>query len=175
MTETETILREATPSDLLYIDSLRKQEGAALGFIPKAAYESIVEKRRVGGRDRWKYGRLLVVEDAKTLTGFCYASCANEVVTIFQIVVQADARRWHRALLMADEIERWTRALSRPGITCRVAYDLESNSFCRAIGYQPMKQVISTWLNQRESKSRRPLWEYYKDLNNGLFATPESA
>lgn len=129
----------------------------------------MAHRHRIGGRDRWKYARLLVTEDAGDLTGFCYASCANEAVTIFQIAVQIDARRWHRALLMADEIERWARYLERPGITCRVAFDLEANVFWRAIGYQPIKQVISTWLNQRESKSKRPLWEYYKDLNNGLF------
>ena len=170
MTETTTtVLREAAPKDLLYIDSLRKKNGAALGFIPKAAYESVVYRQRIGGRDRWKYARLLVTVDGDDLTGFCYASCAKEVVTIFQVVVQEDARRWHRALLMADEIERWSRALPRPGITCRVTYDLEANLFWRAIGYHPIKQVISTWLNQRESKSKRPLWEYYKDLHNGLF------
>ena|SRR5215831_3412184 len=164
----ETTLRDAVGADWIYIDSLRKREGSALGFIPKDAYLSVLERRCLSGRERYRYQRVLVTEDNGDLTGFAYISYADDFASIVQIVVQEDARRWHRALLMADEVERDVRKFGKQGITCRVAYDLESNFFWRAIGYLPIRQVVSTWLNQRESKSRRPLWLYKKEIG-GLF------
>ena len=53
-----TLLRDAVASDFAYIDTLRKKEGSALGFMPKDAYLSVLERRRVSNRDRWKYQRL---------------------------------------------------------------------------------------------------------------------
>lgn len=170
-----TTLRNGTPADWLYIDSLRKREGNALGFIPKDTYLSVLEGSRKANRDRWLYQRVLVTVDNNDLTGFAYASFASTYASIIQIVVQEDARRWQRALLMADEVEAEAKRRGNWGIKCRVAYDLESNFFWRAIGYVPEKQVVSTWLNQRESKSKRPLWLYYKDLNVGLFANTEAS
>jgi hypothetical protein len=164
-----TLLRDALPTDFLFIDSLRKKEGSALGFIPKDAYLGILTNTRPDGRDRWRYSRILVTVDNNDLTGFCYISYAGNFASIIQIVVQKDARRWHRALLMADEVERDARRFSKHGIKCRVAYDLESNTFWRAIGYVPMRLVTSTWLNQRESKSKRPLWHYQKTFD-GLWS-----
>jgi hypothetical protein len=169
-----TELRDAMPKDFIYIDSLRKKEGGALGFIPKDAYLSVLERREVAGRSRYRYQRVLVTVDNDDLTGFCYASYAGNYASIIQIVVQKDARRWYRALLMADEIERDAIRFNKQGLTCRVAYDLESNTFWRAIGYVPECLTTSTWLNQKESKSKRPLWVYRKTFN-GLFSDLQMA
>jgi predicted GNAT superfamily acetyltransferase len=166
----ETQMRDGVASDWLFIDSLRKKEGSALGFIPKDAYLSILEHAPRANRARYKYQRVLVTLDNDDLTGFAYTSYASEWASIIQIVVRSDARRWHRAMLMADEVERDAVRYGKKGVTCRVAYDLESNFFWRAIGYLPIKQVVSTWLNQRESKSKRPLWVYRKEIG-GLFAS----
>ena len=38
---TPTILREGFIDDFIYIDSLRKKEGQALGFIPKAVFSPL--------------------------------------------------------------------------------------------------------------------------------------
>ena len=161
----ETIVRFGAPHDWQYIDSLRKREGAALGFIPKAVYESVLEQRRVANRDRWRYQRIIVTEDNGDLTGFCMWSIHGERSNIFQIVIQADARRWHRAILMTQWVETEARGLKKVGVKCRVAMDLESNIFWRALGYVPVEAVVSTWLNQRESLSKRPLWIYHKDFD----------
>lgn len=170
--QTETILRDGVPSDWLYIDSLRKKEGRALGFLPKDYYLTVLEQRPLRDRDARAYStnRVLVTVDNGDLTGFCYCSFASSEASIFQIVVQEDARRWYRALLMADEVEREARKRGNFGIKCRVAFDLESNHFWRAIGYVPLRRVVSTWLNQRESQSKRPLWLYLKNLEGGLFS-----
>ena len=166
-----TLLRDALPGDFLYIDSLRKTEGSALGFIPKDVYLSVLERKRIANRDRWKYQRILVTVDNNELTGFCYYSFHGGYCKIVQIAIQNDARRWHRAMLMLDEIERHIHSIGKLGITCRVATDLESNYFWTAMGFVPQGVVTSTWLNQRESISKRQITVYTKTMG-GLFPSP---
>jgi hypothetical protein len=160
----ETILRPGKPEDWKYIDSLRKKEGSALGFIPKNCYMSVLAKIPDGGRKRWEYSQINIIEDNGELTGFCYTTFYEDIARIFQIVVQEDARRWYRASLLENAVRQEALKRGRTGISCRVAFDLESNFFWRAIGYTPIEQVTSTWLNQKESKSKRPLWKYYLSL-----------
>jgi predicted GNAT superfamily acetyltransferase len=170
LTAESTIIRDAALSDFPYIDALRKREGSALGFLPKDAYLSVLTKTRIHNRDRWKYQRVWVTEDNGDLTGFCYASFTDDPATIIQIVVQDDARRWHRAMMMEEAVTEEAEKRSLSTIKCRVAVDLESNFYWRAIGYVPVSTEISTWLNQRESKSKRPIIVYQKDLGMPLFA-----
>jgi predicted GNAT superfamily acetyltransferase len=167
--EYTSLLRDAVPGDFEYIDSLRKKEGSALGFLPKDAYMSVLHKKRIANRDRWKYQRIWVVEDNLDLTGYCYASFSGDPATIIQIVIQDDARRWHRAMMLESAVESEARLRGLCSIKCRVALDLESNAYWRAIGYIPVETVTSTWLNQRESKSKRTIVVYHKDLGLPLF------
>ena len=161
-----TYLVEAKDGDFLFIDSLRKKEGKALGFIPKAVYESILEKRRVANRDRWKYSRIFITMDNDVKTGFCYITFAKQDLHIQQIVIQNDARRWHRAKMMLDYAEKICQQLGKTAITARVAVDLESNLFWKGCGYEIQNTTTSTWLNQKESKSKRPLHYYIKYINS---------
>jgi N-acetylglutamate synthase-like GNAT family acetyltransferase len=156
------------------MDALRKKEGSALGFMPKDAYLSVLEKKRIANRDRWKYQRVWVTEDNGDLTGFSYASFSGDPATIIQIVVQQDARRWHRAMMMENAVDAEARERGLTSIKCRVALDLESNHYWKAIGYVPVQTVISTWLNQCESKSKRPIVVYHKDLGMPLWAVPHN-
>jgi len=168
---TMTYLVEAKEGDFLFIDSLRKKEGKALGFIPKAVYESVIEKRRVANRDRWKYSKILITIDNGERTGFCYVTYAKQDLHIQQIVIQNDARRWHRAKMMLDYAENICKDLGKTAVTARVAVDLESNLFWKGCGYNIAATTTSTWLNQKESKSKRPLHYYIKYVNS-LFKQP---
>lgn len=159
-----TIVRDAEPNEFIYIDSLRKREANALGFIPKEAYQSILERRRIRNRSRWLYCRIIVTVDNDDLTGFCYASFASEYAKIHQIAVQEDARRWHRASLLLSEIEREAAKRGNAGVKARVAMDLEANFFWRAFGYEPVASALSTFLNQKESEKKRQLWIYCKEF-----------
>jgi len=161
-----TYLVEAKEGDFLFIDSLRKKEGKALGFIPKAVYESVIEKRRVANRDRWKYSKILITIDNGERTGFCYITYAKQDLHIQQIVIQKDARRWLRAKMMLDYSEVMCKSLGKTAITARVAVDLESNLFWVSCGYNIAATTTSTWLNQKESKSKRPLHYYIKYINS---------
>ncbi len=163
-----TVLRSGTWDDWLAVDGLRKKEGGALGFIPQSVYESILTRTRVGDRDRWRTFDLLVTEDNDEFTGFCLIGYANPWAHIFQIVIRPDARRWHRALMMVDWVEAKARRLEKAGLTCRVAIDLESNLFWSGVGFHIAGTRTSTWLNQKESASKRPLHVYRKPLAQGL-------
>ena len=163
---TPTILREGIIEDFLYIDSLRKKEGNALGFLPKAVYESILLKKKVANRNRHFYSKIILTEDNGEKTGFCYFTFAKQDLHIQQIVIQNDARRLHRALMLLDYVEKIAKEKGKTAITCRVAIDLESNKFWNSCGYKIQATTISTYLNQKESKSKRPLHYYIKYINS---------
>ena len=163
------MIRLGVEEDFSVIDSLRKTEGSSLGFIPKDVYLSVLGRRRVHERDRWKYSDIYIYTDNGDVTGFIYYTYFGDICKIEQIVVREDARRWERATALEQLARNAAKLHGKTGIKCRVAYDLEANYFWRAIGYVPQKKVISTWLNQRESKSKRPLFIYFLDLGLPLF------
>jgi len=163
------MIREGIESDFREIDSLRKSEGSALGFIPMDVYLSVLGKRRVANRDRYKYQNIWVYLDNNDITGFVYGHFFRDIAKIEQIVVRKDARRWERATALEAIVRQRAASLNKTGVSCRVAYDLESNYFWKAIGYTPINIVTSTWLNQRESKSKRPLVVYLCDFGLPLF------
>lgn len=171
----ETTVRRATAADLIYVDSLRKKEASALGFITKQCYEHIVDPNCVGVRRCGDGASLFVTEDNGDLTGFCYSSFNAGLMSIFQIVVQEDARRWHRASLLLDAVESEAARLNAERIKARVAIDLESNHFWRAMGFVPVAITNGTFLNQREAKRKRPIAVYIKDRGPTLFDLNEIA
>lgn len=162
------MIRLATLSDLDYVDYLRKRESSSLGFVPKQTYEQLVSYGRYDiYRKRWLYSELLIYEENKTPVGFCYVSYSgkgNNYAHIFQIVLQPDARRFYRATKIIEHIERVSIKRGLSGIDCRVATDLESNIFWRALGFEVVGIVNSTFLNQKQSKSQRLLFLYQRQI-----------
>ncbi len=157
-------VRHATPTDLSPIESLRRKDGSSLGFIPKIKYEHIVNRTLDRGRPRWKYEWLTVCEDNDDITGFCLSGFHRGGAKIEQICVREDARRFERALKLEEVIAEEAIRRRCEIIRCRVAYDIEANWFWKAVGYLAVSTITSTWLNQRESKSKRPLIEYERPL-----------
>ena len=162
---TTTVLKTAVEDDFLFIDSLRKKEGKALGFIPRAVYDSILQQKRVGNRDRYKYSEIIKTVDNDDNTGFCYYTFSGQDLKIQQIVIQNDARRFNRALMMLDHVEKRAKELGKTFITARVAIDLESNLFWSGCGYSIINQMTSSFMNRAESKSKRQLHYYSKAIN----------
>jgi GNAT superfamily N-acetyltransferase len=112
-------------STLQYVDSLRKKESDALGFVPLQAYERAIEG--VGG-----YNLLLCMENGDPV-GFVYSSHNRAGITkIIQVVVQEDARRKERASALVEAVQNnndWLMSL-------RVASDLDSVNFWEALGFE---------------------------------------
>jgi GNAT superfamily N-acetyltransferase len=151
--------------DIPAIEALRRADGDCLGFVPIAKYEHITLRTSDRGRDRWKYEWLLVSVDNEDITGFCIGGFHRGGCKMQQLAVRQDARRMTRALLLMDTMEEEARKRGCPFIRARVAYDIEANFFWRAAGYIPVTTTTSTWLNIRESKSKRPLIVYDKPLD----------
>ena len=162
-----TLIREATVFDLPAIEALRRSDGDSLGFVPKAKYEHITLKTSDRGRARWRYEWLIVAEDSTEITGFLLTGFHRDGCKMQQLCVRNDARRMERALRLVDACENEARRRGSRRIRCRVAADIEANMFWRAAGYEPIAITNSTWLNVRESISRRPLFIYDKSLDQG--------
>lgn len=156
------IVRKANLADLKVVDFLRKRDGDCLGFLPIAKLEHIVNCTLDRGRRRWEYESLWVCEDNADVTGYVLAGFHISGAKIEQICVRNDARRMERAMALESAVDREARKRRSNRIRCRVAYDIEANFFWRAIGYDVVATVTSTWMNQRESKSKRPLIVYDK-------------
>ena len=163
----DTVVRLATAADLSAIEALRRADGDALGFVPKAKYEHIVYRTSDRGRDRWKYEWLIVCTDNEDVTGFLLTGFHRDGCKMQQLCVRDDARRMERALKLVDACEVEARKRGCLRIRCRVAVDIDANFFWRAAGYQPIATTTSTWLNVKESMSRRPLFIYDKALDQG--------
>lgn len=157
-----TSLRYATPADLTAIDALRKKDGSSLGFIPMAVYESNAARAFIANRDRWRTQQLLVCEDNDDLTGFVFASYAEQHAEIVQICIRQDARRMERALFLADYVEGVAARAGRTIVRARVAADIEAVLFWQAAGFQVVSTTVSTFLNQREAASRRSIHIFEK-------------
>lgn len=163
-----TTIRHAVFDDIPAIEALRRADGDSLGFIPKAKYEHIVNRTSDRGRDRWKYEWLIVAVDNGEITGFALSGFHRDGAKGQQFCVRQDARRMERALMMVDVIEAEARRRGMLRIRHRVAADIEANFFWRAAGYTPVALVRSTWMNVKESISRRPLIVYDKALDQQL-------
>ena len=163
-----TIIRPASPCDLPAIEALRRKDGDSLGFIPKIVYEFIAARSMDRGRWPYRSEWLLVAEDNDEVTGYVFAAFRRSGAHITQICIRHDARRMERAMLLESAIAIEAERRQCVRIKCRVAFDIEANHFWRAIGYEPVRTVISTWLNLRESKCKRPLIVYERALTARL-------
>lgn len=165
--EIGTIIRLAEGRDLAAIEALRRADGADLGFVPFAKYEHIVYKTSDRGRERWRYEWMIVAEDNDEVTGFLLTGFHRDGCKMQQVCVRNDARRMERALALVFACEDEARKRGCRRIRCRVAADIEANFFWRAAGFRAIATTASTWMNVKESKSRRPLLIYDKALDQG--------
>lgn len=149
-------IRAATLDDLRFIDSLRKVEGDALGFIPLQRYEQIVG----GQRDE----TLLIVEENDDRAGFLYATHGGALTRIVQIGVCNDARRLAHGQALIGEMMQEAIARAKFAVKARVAHDLESNKFWQAMGFGIVGEATGTFLNRWQSPKKRPLHIYERPL-----------
>lgn len=115
--------------------------------------------------------RLIVCVDNEEITGFVLANIGKKQAKIEQVCVRQDARRMERALCLCEVIEIEAEQRGLPRVRCRVAVDIDANWYWTAAGYEVIETVNSSFLNIRESKSKRSLFVYEKTLSkNVLFS-----
>lgn len=119
------VIKKATLADLKYIESLRRRESEAVGFIPIQRYEMEIKGER--------HGDIYVCSENTDLVGFVYATHNLAGIThIQQIAIQDDARRLDRGKALVEAVTRGTDWL----LSCRCAADLDSVNFWQAIGFE---------------------------------------
>lgn len=161
-----TLLVRPSLEDFPYIDALRNRETYAVGFIPKQQYIRHIERRPNRTWHDWKHEFLVMTMDNDDHTGFSYGrfSVSKATASIWQIAIQEDARRWHRALLVTSWIEAEALRRGCKTVKARVAIDLEANLFWTGAGYKILGERKSTHLARRVAKNGRPLHLYVKHL-----------
>ena len=114
----------ATLADIPYIDSLRRQEGEAIGFVPIQGYEMEIDGRRGGD--------IFICWENGDPVGFVYATHNRAGVThIQQVAIQEDARRLARATALVEAATKNTDYL----VSLRCAADLEATDFWQSLGF----------------------------------------
>lgn len=161
-----TAVRRGQIGDLPYIESLRRKERDALGFIPFDSFEAALGKRT--GTNTMRHAVIFVSVDNDDLTGYIFASFGKPVAKILQVVVQEDARRWERATRLVMQIESIAKERSHIAIRARVAVDIDANAFWKASGFTPIDFAPGTFLG-RDAKNGRLLIVYEKNLTPTLF------
>lgn len=163
-----TQIRRGLPNDAPYIRDLAAKEFWQLGFVPHTTYIKVID-----GEVRCQ--DIFVASDNDDLTGFLYGGVNHGHARVFQICIQPDARRWHRARLLVDTFLDFAAKRRADYCTLRVAVDIESNLFWQGIGFTLTGQSKGRRGSRQPSKKSREIFVYYKTLQKGLFSDYELA
>ncbi len=148
----DSVVRKAQPADVPAIDSLRRAEQEAVGFLPQSRYEIEASRREP---------TLLVMLENGDYVGYLFWTPGWPVATIQQVVVRQDARRDERATRLVEAAEQAMLSMGRYGVTCRCRLNLEAINFWSALGYREVRI--------EESGRRGSLMRYWKELTPALF------
>lgn len=154
-------VRRGVPSDLTYVEALRRRESEAIGFLPLSLYEDTLAR---SARRRWHM--LWLAEADGDRVGFLLLTTGRlgGALHVLQLAIQEDARRREYGAALLAEAERTATALQRAGVSARVAADLEATAFWAAMGYELRGLLCGGQRRGRILESR------YKRLACGLWA-----
>jgi GNAT superfamily N-acetyltransferase len=163
----DLVLRLSTPKDLPYIKKLSKEESLALGWIPQSMYERVW----AGTFSGW----ITLCEVRGDPVGFCFAAPAYKPSTrtppfygrIYQLAVQADARRYEYGMFLADNAYERVVQAGGNGITLRCACELPANDFWAVLGWRIVEVIeVGSRVGDSPRKTRRPLYRRVKDVQD---------
>ncbi len=112
--------------ELSYLVALQKKFHYELGFLPREALASKIERGAV-----W-----LARENGEPAGYLCHGSFARPEIRIFQAAIQYDARRRHLGLSLVADLVARARQAGAAGISLRCLNDLDANGFWRAAGFR---------------------------------------
>lgn len=163
------VVREATASDWLYIQWLTRQESFALGWLPKQWFERVWGLHPSAFR-AW----ILIAEVNNDPIGYCAVSPAFKPPyygRIYQLAVQADARRYQYGTFLADVADGLVRGSGGRGTTQRCASDLPANQFWEMLGYKLIDIIpVGASVGDSPRQVRRQLDKRLKLASPSLFS-----
>ena len=133
MARGDMVIRDALPNDWPYIQWLTRQESYALGWLPRQWFDRVWGLHPKAFR-AW----ILLCEVNRDAVGYCAVSPAFKPPyygRIYQMAVQADARRHEYGTFLADVAHRLVIQNGGNGTTLRCASELPANQFWDALGF----------------------------------------
>ena len=147
------IIRAATLADLRELDSLRRAEQEAVGFIPLSRWEEQVNRSARCLLGMWENGEC---------TAYLYWTPGLPVAAIQQVVVRSDARRQERGeAIVRHALNLMGQDTRRYGATCRCRVDLEATAFWESLGFEACRLENTT-------SRRGPAIRYFYSIRPAL-------
>lgn len=128
----DLVVRNATSTDILFIDKLQKENSHAVGFIQRSVWDRYV----FGGERNFV---VLICEKNTDMVGYVLLTPgkgAYSYAKIQQIAVRNDARRLDYGSALIAVVRDFCETFQRQGVTLRCRVDLESNHFWKALGFE---------------------------------------
>lgn len=114
-----------------FVDSLQRKNAEALSFYPRQVFERESDKGRI-------FLGLLNGEPS----GYIYVGAGGNHVRCHQVCIEYDARRRLYGAQLVAVMEQYAHEYSALSISLRCGFDLDANSFWRAMGYACVSQHI---------------------------------
>lgn len=118
------VIRAATQSDLVYIDSLQKKNAEELAFFPKIVFEREIDNFRI----------LLALVNNEP-AGYLYHGALGLNCKIHQACIQYDLRGQLYGAELVRNFIRLCDAAGSSSITLRCGSDISANHFWKAMGF----------------------------------------
>jgi N-acetylglutamate synthase-like GNAT family acetyltransferase len=128
----DLVVRNATSTDILFIDKLQKENSHAVGFIQRSVWDRYV----FGGERNFV---VFICEKNTDMVGYVLLTPGKGAYTyakIQQIAVRNDARRLDYGSALIAVVRDFCETFQRQGVTLRCRVDLESNHFWQALGFE---------------------------------------
>lgn len=163
-TQGDLIVRNATATDIAFIDKLQKDNSYAVGFIQRTVWDNYV----FGG------GRNFVVficEKNNDQVGYILLTPGkghHTYTRIQQIAVRDDARRLDYGSALIAVVRDFCQTFQRTGARLRCRTDLESNKFWKALGFQKYGVWEKGMVNHVGFKASNDINLWQIDLNDNM-------
>ena len=147
------IVRPAEAGELLELDSLRRRDQEAVGFVPLDRLQADLDRDAMTVLTGWENGDMV---------GHLWWTRGLPVASIQQVVIREDARRRERGTaLVGAALDAMRQDERRYGVTCRCRVDLAATDFWLAAGFKAVRL--------EESGRRGPCLRLFRELRPTLF------
>ena len=163
-TKGDLIVRNATETDITFIDKLQKDNSYAVGFIQRTVWDNYV----FGG------GRNFVVficEKNNDQVGYILLTPGkghHTYTRIQQIAIRDDARRLDYGSALIAVVRDFCETFQRTGARLRCRTDLESNKFWKALGFNKYGIWEKGMINHVGFKASADIYLWQIDLNDNI-------
>jgi len=162
----DLVVRNATMTDLIFIDKLQKDNSYAVGFIQRTIWDKYV----FGGERNFV---VFICEKNSDEVGYVLITPGkgpNTYVKIQQIAVRDDARRLDYGSALIAVVRDFCETFQRNGATLRCRTDLESNKFWTALGFTKYGVWEKGKVNHVGFKASNDINLWRIELNNNLLS-----